>query len=132
MKFKTNFNTDFSKIKGQEFKEPSQTVQGDSLTVAELLQHYSSGILDDRTIKQSLYDYLEDQEHDFNDVPNQPISDLTDIDHAKEYIKDVNTRQLQSQKQQQAKTNKKSSEDAPGNKPNEQKNTKQSDKDDSE
>lgn len=93
-KFKTNFNLDeFEPVKGQTFKMPSLTVEGETLTIKEILQHYSSGILDDRTIKQSLYDFDHDQEEVFEDYPmNRVMEDLTDIDDAKAIIKDVETR----------------------------------------
>jgi hypothetical protein len=94
---KIHNNLNVKPVKGQVFKEPSMTIEDDSLTVTELLRHHSSGMLDNRMIKNSIYDFEGgDYEEDFDVIGHQVIDDLTMIDEVKNYIKDVDLR-LKSQ-----------------------------------
>lgn len=116
-KFKTNFNLDeFEPSKGQKFTMPSLTVEGETLTIKEILQHYSSGILDDRTIKKSLYDFDVDQEEVFEDYPmNRVMEDLTDLDDARAIVEDVKTRKQEYEKaMEKARAKKEANPGLPG------------------
>jgi hypothetical protein len=93
---KIHNNLNVKPVKGQVFTEPSMTIEDDSLTVTELLKHHSSGMLDNRMIKNALYDFENDDEEDFEVMGHTQIDDLTQIDEVKNYINDIDMR-LKSQ-----------------------------------
>lgn len=76
--YKTHFNS--KPTKGQYFKKPSQTIQGQTMTVAQMLERINNGM--PITYNQNL-EWSDDEE------PLPRIKDLTDLDEIKEYVNSV-------------------------------------------
>lgn len=66
--YKHTYNTQPSK--GQWFAKPSQTIQGQTLSIAEMLQRVQNGI----PVQLNSLEYGEDED------PQPKLKDLTDID----------------------------------------------------
>lgn len=66
--YKTAYNA--QPTEGQRFTQPSKTIQGQTLSIAEMLQRIQNGI----PVTMSSMEYGEDEE------PQPQLKDLTDID----------------------------------------------------
>lgn len=82
-RFITAFDYDPSIHKGEINNEPSQTIEGQALTVTEVLIRYSRGTLPNIQFP-TYYDEVED--FDADDPTLRPDFDLSDTDNIQEYI----------------------------------------------
>lgn len=82
-RFITAFNYDPQINKGDKNSLPSETIQGQSLTVTEVLIRFSRGTLPDIQFP-TYYDEVED--FDADDPTLRPDFDLSDTDNIQEYI----------------------------------------------
>lgn len=83
-RFITAFNYDPSINKGEINEMESETIQGQALTVTEVLIRFSRGTLPD--IKFPTYYDGEDPDFDADDPTLRPDFDLSDTDNIQEYI----------------------------------------------
>lgn len=114
IKIRTPFNYKLEK-KGYEKSDPqTETIQGDSYTIKELLDKYTHGIMPQIT-RLGTYPDIED----IDSLENFIITDLTDIDEAQEYIQEIKQRlQTREKKSDGKQPLKKEQVDEP-NEPNE-------------
>ena len=91
-KFITAFNYDPSINKGEINNQKSETIQGQSLTVTEVLIRYSRGTLPNIQFP-TYYDEVED--FDADDPTLRPDFDLSDTDNIQEYIEYLQAKQKQ-------------------------------------
>ena len=82
-RFITSFNYDPQINKGDKNELPSETIQGQSLTVTEVLIRFSRGTLPN--IQFPVY-YDEIEDFDADDPTLRPDFDLSDTDNIQEYI----------------------------------------------
>lgn len=82
-RFITSFNYDPQINKGDKNELPSETIQGQSLTVTEVLIRFSRGTLPN--IQFPIY-YDEIEDFDADDPTLRPDFDLSDTDNIQEYI----------------------------------------------
>ncbi|QXP44120.1 MAG: hypothetical protein [Arizlama microvirus] len=68
--------------KGQTFKMPSNTIQGQTLSIQQMLARVQAGV----PVNLNGLKYGED------DQPQTRLKDLSDIDDAKQYLRDIKTR----------------------------------------
>jgi len=82
-KFITAFNYDPTIHKGEINEQPSETIEGQALTVTEVLVRFSRGTLPNIQFP-TYYDEVED--FDADDPTLRPDFDLSDTDNIQEYI----------------------------------------------
>lgn len=82
-RFITAFNYDPSLNKGEINEQESETIQGQALTVTEVLTRFSRGTLPNIQFP-TYYDDVED--FDADDPTLRPDFDLSDTDNIQEYI----------------------------------------------
>ena len=83
-RFITAFDYDPSINKGEIIEQESETIQGQSLTVTEVLTRFSRGTLPN--IQFPTYYDGEDPDFDADDPTLRPDFDLSDTDNIQEYI----------------------------------------------
>lgn len=103
-RFQTPFN--ITSVTGEENNEPSETVQGDSYTVKELIEKHVNGIMPAVGL-QPEYDH-EEPSHDDDVTLRSPDLDLSDIDQITEKIKTVQTKLSTANEQRVESSNEKS------------------------
>jgi len=101
--FKSHFNA--IPDPGQVFEMPSETIQGQTLSIAQMLQRINSG----SPVSLSTLEYSD------NDEPLPRITDLTDLDDIRLEVETIQQREAKRRKQLELEF-----EDKKANKPTDQ------------
>ena len=101
-RLRTNY-TDNTDAPNEKNSGEIVTVQGDALTIPEMIRKYAQGIIPS-VGREAYYENPENFGDSITEQLRRPDVDLTDIAEAKKHIKDVQTKHAEAKRRQTSKS----------------------------